>query len=350
MDDIIINAGKFLDIADGQWNIDNVQVESVCPDGSLRIFHRLVGPNMTVMVVQPPPDDPDGLVEAKATWEIGRCLYSQGIPVPEFYGFDEENGCLFMEDLADIRLYDFLKRASAQVVLSTYQKVITELVIMQVQGAKGLTNGWCTNIAVYDTSLMLEKESDYFLQALCADLLEISWDYIQVETELRLLAERAGKAPRDFFLHRDFQSRNIMIKDDKIRIIDFQGGLRGPLGYDLASLLIDPYMQLSLELQRELLDFYLKELQKHIIYDAGQFRYEFVMLSLQRNLQILGAFAFLSSKRHKPFFGQFIKPALHTLKALLAKPECADYVGLGKLVDRGQKTEEEARRQMMTVR
>ncbi len=334
MDDMIVNAGKFMEISDSNWSVANVRVEPVCPDGSLRVFHRLVGPNnITVIVVQPPADDFDGLLEAKSTWEIGRHLYSQGIPVPEFYGFDEKSGQLFMEDLSDTRLYDFLLKASDEVVLSIYEKVIKELVIMQVQGVAGLSDDCCMDLPVYDISLMLEKESGYFLEALCADLLKTNWSCRQVGTELRLLAERAAEAPWEFFLHRDFQSRNIMIKEDKIRIIDFQGGMYGPLGYDLASLLIDPYVLLPRELQKELLNFYLQELQKHIIYDADQFRYEFIMLSLQRNLQILGAFAFLSSRRNKPFFGQFIKPALHTLNALLAKPECADYVGLRKLVE-----------------
>lgn len=333
MNDIIVNAGKFMGLADSRWNVNNVRVEVVSPDGSLRIFNRLLGvDNITVIVVQPPAGDRKGLLEAKSTWEIGRHLYRRGIPVPEIYGFDEKSGQLFMEDLSDTRLYDFISGASDQVILLTYQKVIKELAFMQVQGVKGVVGNWCGhNIPVYDMSLMLKKESGYFLEALCRDLLAVNWRYQQVDNELRLLAERAAKAPKDFFLHRDFQSRNIMIKDNQVRLIDFQGGLIGPLGYDLASLLIDPYVQLSHELQGQLLDFYLQELQRHITYDADQFCYEFVMLSLQRNLQILGAFAFLGNKRNKPFFGQFIKPALHSLNALLAKPECVDYVALREL-------------------
>jgi hypothetical protein len=329
MNDVIVNAGRFMGLSSSHWNVDNVQVESVCPDGSLRIFHRLIGvDNETVIVVQPPAGDRAGLLEAKLTWEIGRHLHCQGVPVPEIYGFEEKNGQLFMEDLADTRLYDFVAGASGEAILSAYKKVIKELVVMQVRGVDGMSK----NISTYDISLMLEKESGYFIEALCTDLLETSWSCQQVGGELRLIAEQAGKAPNRFFLHRDFQSRNIMIKDDEIRIIDFQGGLFGPLGYDLASLLIDPYVQLSHGLQEQLLDFYIQELQNQISYDANQFRYEFVMLSLQRNLQILGAFAFLSSKRDKPFFAQFIKPALSSLEALLAKTECADFAGLRKLV------------------
>ena len=123
-----------------------------------------------------------------------------------------------------------------------------------------------------------------------------------------------------------------MITEGKIRIIDFQGGRRGPLAYDLASLLIDPYMGLSGSLQRELRQRYITRLQDFIPYEPEHFEQEYLLLALQRNLQILGAFGFLSHKRKKRFFAGFIKPALGSLNSLLAKPEAADYAGLHGLV------------------
>jgi aminoglycoside/choline kinase family phosphotransferase len=122
-----------------------------------------------------------------------------------------------------------------------------------------------------------------------------------------------------------------MIKDGRVRIIDFHGGRIGPLAYDLASLLIDPYLALSSSLQLEIKNVYLEELQNYIPYNRSQFEREYILLSLQRNLQILGAFAFLSRQREKDFFTQFIPPALQTLNTLLAKPEATDYGGLREL-------------------
>ena len=124
-----------------------------------------------------------------------------------------------------------------------------------------------------------------------------------------------------------------MIKDGQVRCIDFQGGRFGPLAYDLASLLLDPYAGLPETTQEHLRLVYLEALQDLIPYDAEQFQHEYVFLALQRNLQILGAFSFLSQVRQKSFFAQFISPALSTLGALLARPEAAGYAHLRSLVN-----------------
>ena len=147
------------------------------------------------------------------------------------------------------------------------------------------------------------------------------------------IANKAASGPAGFFLHRDFQSRNIMIKDGAVRIIDFQGGRLGPLGYDLASLLIDPYVSLSPEFQEALFDEYLCELLKWVKYDPLHFREEYMYLSMQRNLQILGAFAFLGKQRNKNFFLQFIPPALISMKTLLRKVNSGQYTILSQLID-----------------
>jgi hypothetical protein len=199
---------------------------------------------------------------------------------------------------------------------------------MQVRAADGFETSWCWDTPVYDRELMLKRESGYFLQACCTDLLGLDFDRTVLEQTCEQLANDAAKAPVSYFLHRDFQSRNIMICNEQVRFIDFQGGRLGPLAYDLASLLIDPYIQLSREEQVHLLDVYLSALAEVSTYNPEQFRHEYVLLALQRNLQILGAFAFLSKVRRKPFFAQFLGPALDSLRGLLAKPEAAEYAAL----------------------
>lgn len=331
---IIFKAGRLLGFPAESWNLDLVRRESISPDGSQRLFHRLTGPGgHRLLVIEPPPGDGNGLREAESAWHIGRHLYGLDIPVPELYEFERDSGRLFVEDLGDLRLYDLLRDAEDQQRLEWYSRVVIELARMQVLGARDFSASWCWDTPDYDMQLMLERESGYFLQALCLDTLGLSFDRQKIERECRLLAERAGRAPADFFLHRDFQSRNIMITEGRIRIIDFQGGRRGPLAYDLASLLIDPYMGLSESLQQELRQQYITRLQDFISYEPGRFEQEYFLLALQRNLQILGAFGFLSRKRKKTFFAGFIKPALGSLNSLLAKPEAADYAGLHGLVD-----------------
>lgn len=334
MEKYIDTAGQLLKLPQEYWNAGSVQTVVVSPDGSFRRLYRLVGPDgQRLMVIEPPEDDAAGLREAHAAWKIGRHLYGLGISVPEMYGFEEEGGRLFVEDLGPHRLHDLLQESSPEERYLWYEKSIAELVRMQVFGAENFKTSWCWDTPYYDQHLMIERESGYFLRALCQDVLHLDFPWQQVYVECRLLAERASRSPTDFFLHRDFQSRNIMIKNGKVRIIDFQGGRLGPLAYDLASLLIDPYAGLSAEFQEEMLGIYISHLQEYVTYDREQFQQEYVLLALQRNLQILGAFAFLSRQRGKPFFSQFILPALYSLNSLLAKPEAADYALLRKLAN-----------------
>jgi len=227
MNEIIIKAGKYLSLPEKRWNPDQVRRQPISPDGSQRRFHRLIGPDgERVLVIQPPAGDNLGLQEAKAVWYIGRHLHKLSIPVPELYGFEQDSGRLFVEDLGDQRLYDLLRDAADEQRFEWYRQVVGELVRMQVQGARDFSTSWCWDTPCYDRQLMLERESGYFLQALCSDFLDLSFDRETVERECFLLAERASRAPGGFFLHRDFQSRNIMIKAGKVRIIDFQGGRR----------------------------------------------------------------------------------------------------------------------------
>ncbi len=137
----------------------------------------------------------------------------------------------------------------------------------------------------------------------------------------------------EFFLHRDFQSRNIMVlADGSFRIIDYQGGRFGPLAYDLASLLIDPYVSLSPALQQKLFDYYGLQLEEKFGLDTGLLRASYAQLACLRNMQILGAFSFLLLKKGKVFFEQFIPAALMALDRRLQEEWASDLPALRELV------------------
>jgi len=181
---------------------------------------------------------------------------------------------------------------------------------------------------------MLERESGYFLRAFWQGVLgkEI---VPGVEEELKDIAGKISEARADYFLHRDFQCRNIMIKDGRVRVIDFQGGRLGPLGYDLASLLIDPYAGLSLSVQEDLLDFYIAAVGKNLTVEKKQFVNHYNLLAFQRNMQIIGAFAFLYRVRGKDFFAGYILPALSSLVERLQKPQFMEYPIIRNMVKQG---------------
>ncbi len=309
--------------------------ETVAPDGSNRKFWRLPG----AIAVAPETTGDEAMAEAVATWKIGSHLFARGCAVPQVYGFDRESGLLVMEDLGDSSLYNRVeqlkKTGDIQQIKTLYFEVIAELVKLQLHGEQGLQADWCWDSPCYDRKVMLETESGYFLDAWWQSLLGREAPPGIIE-EFGALADRAAQAPAHFFLHRDCQSRNIFFADNKPKFIDFQGGRIGPLGYDLASLLMDPYVQLPAEMQEELFIFYLELLQQYgEQVSAEKFRFWYLDIALHRNLQIIGAFAFLSHQRKKMFFAQFIKPSVIMLRQRLAAPQFAQFTVLRQMVEQG---------------
>jgi len=304
-------------------------------DGSDRQFYRLGLGALSLLAVLPGTDQPKGMAEARGAQAIGRHFFAHGVPVPRIYGFAEECGLILCEDLGDTKLHDLVIRYGAQApeTVAWYRQALAALAHLQTETRQGFQPDWCWDTPRYDRKLMLTRESGYFRKALCEDFLGMHGLPQGLDREFVFLAERAAQEPADFILHRDFQSRNLMVSDGKIRIIDFQGARLGPLGYDAASLLIDPYAGLSLDRQQALLDCYLDALASHISFDRGRFIEGYYYMFMQRNLQILGAFAFLSKNRNKPFFRQFITPATRTLIEHLAAPQGRDFPCLRGVVE-----------------
>ncbi len=320
------------------WCRGYPEIIRLAGDGSQRRFYRLEAGSRrrrTFLLVAPASGHGRNLAEAGSAFLIGRHLHGRGIPVPEIYAFDPDSGLIICEDFGNELLYDLVRPQAAgrrkEALQRFYPQAVALLARMQVRGAAGFDPSWCWQSRRYDRRLMIQRESDYFLDAFCRHYLGMVAIDPRVRRDCLRLAGKAAAAPADFFLHRDFQCRNLMVRQGRIGIIDFQGGRLGPLAYDLASLLIDPYADLAAGFQDELLHLYLKELTSLISYDVKRFRQEYQVLALQRNLQIVGAFAFLSGQRHKPFFRRYIAPSLQGLRTRLAKPEGDDYPALRKL-------------------
>lgn len=324
---------------------DGWRCEVLSGDGSDRRFVRIVQEQAPAyLVALPNQNHPQGMAEALSSYQIGKHLYDRGVPVPKIFWFDEQTGIIVFEDLGNVLLHDYIINYSvpasgtnptgpADVVLKYYEEAIRELIKLQLSGSKGFSAEYCWDTAKYDEQLMQEKESNYFRQAFCEDFLGFTNFPDSLTEEFRQLAHRAAQEPAGYLLHRDFQSRNLMVHNDRIRIIDFQGARFGPLGYDLASLLIDPYAGLSGEQQDKLRDYYLTILEQRISVDRDRFIEGYYYMALQRNLQILGAFAFLSQRKGKVFFRDYIRPAAGSLYAHLAKPAGKTFPVLRGLAD-----------------
>lgn len=299
--------------------IAQMTIEALGGDGSNRRFWRLaLQTGQKVIVVAPEKHEEKCLREADAVYHIGTHLRSCEVPVPAIYGYDHEDGIVLCEDLGETHLHsyaiatDWRNSDSVERLRGLYLQTIEILVDMQTRAAEGFNPNWCWDTPRYDRQLMIERESGYFIRAFWQGLLgqEVPTG---LTDEFSQLADAAAKIPAVYFLHRDFQSRNVMIHQGRVRVIDFQGARLGPLGYDLASLLLDPYAALPQWFQAELYNHYRDKVAAYVPLAAEDFQHQYQVLALQRNLQILGAFSFLSAVSGKSFFRAYIAPALSSL-------------------------------------
>ncbi len=301
-------------------------------DGSDRRFYRVRGEQKMVAIF-PSLVHPKRKEEARSTYLIGYHLYDLGVAVPQVIDHHRDAGLVLLEDVGDVHLQTrILASKGIHEKQELYFKAVDALLTFQVDGVNGFDVRSCWDSPKYDYELMILKESDYFLQALCKDYAGKNFDEPGVKKECMAIAGRASREPADFLLHRDYQSRNLLVFHDEIRIIDFQGARLGPLAYDLASLLFDPYVQLS-RLEREtIFEYYVKEASLLVHLDEETFKEGYLYLAIQRVLQMLGAFGFLTVHKGKPFFEPFILPALDNLRYLLQQMS-GKYPLLRTLVD-----------------
>jgi aminoglycoside/choline kinase family phosphotransferase len=307
----------------------------IAGDGSSRRFYRVAGKagSWIVMVNNQPPKDERGVTENDSFLYICRHLQAKGIPVPVIFRHDKERGWFIMEDLGDCHLQTEVLRIKGdrEQLIETYQQVIDALIIIQTEGCKGF-DPVLTHNPPYDAHFMLAWESGYFLRAFLKGLLGLDIPEAALRDELEDLARHAAEAPGGYFLYRDFQSRNIMVRKQKYGFLDFQGGRLGPLQYDLASLLLDPYVELDQGIREGLFAYYLAHMQKQEIVDSKGFQERYPFLALHRAMQILGAFGFLTTTKGLAFFRPYIPSALHVLRTLLQERYFTPYKQLRKVV------------------
>jgi aminoglycoside/choline kinase family phosphotransferase len=243
------------------------------------------------------------------------------VSVPQIYFFDTFCGLVFLDDLGDVNLQQAARLTpNPKSLLRLYKSVIDQLIKLSLRGAENFDPAWTYQTAHYDQQLIVEKECRYFQEAFLKGYLGLRTRPQDLAADFASLAQKTLQYSNTGFMHRDMQSRNIMIKNHQVYFIDFQGGRFGPVQYDLASLLIDPYVELPDALQAKLLDYSIDALSELAAVEPKKFRWCYNYCSLTRNLQILGAFAFLSRVKGKHYFENFIPAALQALRSnLLAR-------------------------------
>ena len=307
-------------------------IKKLAGDGSDRRWSRISRENISIIMADHGIKTGENVCEAESFVAIADHLYTRKIPVPELYEYDTFAGLVLMEDFGDLNLQQLIINIKKQdKIISCYKEVIEILIKMSIKGIQGFDTSWTCQTERYDKDLIIEKECRYFTDAFLKGYLGLDISFDDFKREFTWLAERAVKFSVTGFMHRDFQSRNIMVKNGKYHIIDFQGGRVGPIQYDLASLLIDPYVELSRGVREILLDFCMKRLALSIDFDKEKFKAGFKYCSLTRNFQILGAFGYLSKIKGKRKFEKYIPQAARSLWDNLDALEEKELSGLKKI-------------------
>jgi aminoglycoside/choline kinase family phosphotransferase len=257
--------------------------------------------------------------ENVAFLEFSRHFHELGLPVPQIYGEALDQNAYLEEDLGDTTLFDFLTQHRsgeevAPAAIEAYRKVVAVLPRFQIDGGRDLNYKVCYPRGSFDRQSIswdLNYFKYYFLR-----LAGIPFNEQGLEDDFTLLTDFLLSAERDFFLYRDFQSRNIMLQNGEPRFVDYQGGRRGALQYDIASLLYDAKADLPPALRQELLDHYLDALEKHTPIDRAAFLHHYYAYVYIRILQALGAYGFRGFYERKTHFLQSVPYALNNLRWL----------------------------------
>ncbi|MGD9330328.1 MAG: phosphotransferase [Desulfobacterales bacterium] len=301
-------------------------------DGSDRQWHRLRAGKTTLIVAEHGIKPTARTCEAEAFVAIGRHLQRQKIPVPQIFLEDAFAGLVFLEDLGCTNFQTHVQAAPhLSAIENDYRQLIDILVAMSFKGAQGFDPLWTYQTRRYDREVVLQNECQYFVDAFLNGYLGLNVAYETLAPECRQLAEWIIAVRPVGFMHRDFQSRNIMVRDARFYLIDFQGGRIGPPHYDLASLLIDPYVDLPSTLRESLLTYFTAQLTQRTGIRPAELEEGYRHCALARNLQILGAYGFLTHRKGKRQFAPYIPAAVRSLQQNLARHDPNAFPMLARL-------------------
>jgi len=298
-------------------NTQYCRIEKLPQSGSNRQYFRIFTESDTIIGVFN-----HDVKENIAFFSFTNCFLSQNINVPKIILIDDTKQFYLLEDLGDDTLFSFLtthrnKDIIDEKVIGYYQRVLQQLPLLQLSGKKGIDFSVCYPRNAFDKQSMLwdlNYFKYYFLK-----LVNIPFDEQLLEDDFQTFTDFLLEVEQDYFMFRDFQSRNIMLHNNEPYFIDYQGGRKGALQYDVASLLFDAKADLPPQLREELLHYYLEELSKHTSVDKEDFLHYYYGFVLIRILQALGTYGFRGYYEKKSHFLQSIPFAIKNLQYLLPK-------------------------------
>lgn len=293
-------------------------IEELPSSGSNRRYFRIAGKGGTAIAVRG-----TCVEENRAFITLSRHFRSKGLNVPEVFAVSGDELCYLQQDLGDDTLFNHVAPGRERGCFSEDEKAlllntVASLPAIQFRGAEGLDFSVCYPQQEFD-GRMVSFDQNYFKYCfLKATGLEFS--EIRLDEEFRKMSQVLMRSMDDTFLYRDFQSRNVMIAGGEPWFIDFQGGRKGPLYYDVASFIWQAKAGYSEALKREMIDAYLEALKEYRDVSRGEFLDTLRHFVLFRTLQVLGAYGFRGYFEKKPHFLQSIPYAMDNLRRLLSEP------------------------------
>ena len=279
--------------------------------GSDRTYYRISHKDKTAILMKCTEADQDYIRHITYTRFFRKC----SLPVPDMFVVDESNKQALFEDLGDLSLYSWLKcRRSPDEIEALYKKILDIVVQLQTVAANRISECPMLQERVFDYD-HLRWETEYFMERFIKAIKKINNSGQELNAEFDRLARYVDAFPKTI-LHRDFQSQNIMITKGNVpRLIDYQGARLGPAAYDIASMLWDPYYRLEERLRDRLIEYYILRMkQAQTSFTEPDFRRSLLPCRLQRHMQALGAYGFLSTEKGKTHFLKHMPQAIEYLK------------------------------------
>ena len=285
--------------------------------GSNRRYFRISGPKTLIGVSGSSQE------ENKAFIYMSGFFRGKGISVPEVHFYSDDYSFYLQEDLGDTMLFNAIEKGRKSCVFDEEErrllhKTITQLPSIQYAGAEGFEYENCYPQPEFNQRSILWDLNYFKYCFLKATGMEFQED--RLEDDFQKMADVLLRSSSATFMYRDFQSRNVMIKDGEPWLIDFQGGRKGPVYYDVASFLWQAKANYPDSLRQELLKEYIEALRKYQPVDESYFYAQLRHFVLFRTMQVLGAYGFRGYFEKKPHFIQSVPFAIENLRQLLQEP------------------------------
>ena len=291
-------------------------IEPLPGAGSNRRYFRLKGEQTLIGVIG------TSVEENRTFLYMASHFHHKGLPVPRVFAVSDDQNAYLQEDLGNTQLFDLIKNRRGQdfdePTLKLLTRTMQDLARFQFKGAEGMDFGKCYPQPEFNRRSALWDLNYFKYCFLKATGTEFQED--RLEDDFERMADTLAQASPRAFMYRDFQSRNVMISQESPRFIDFQGGRRGPVLYDVASFLWQAKANFPDNLRRKLAEVYRQALQAYCPMDAADFENQLRLFVLFRTLQVLGAYGFRGYFEQKPHFLESIPYAIANLQALLEEP------------------------------